>query len=507
MKALPWILGGVGVSGLENKLVGENLPTELKNVNLGIGGVTGMLASNPAHRFAALSSLPLKQMGLFGVGAIDRLRKQQQMLTDTNLSTAKIHRQTAAMEGQNAGSKAKIIMAFLAPALIGSGALAYHAFNQRKKQRPEGYKTIGQSGVGSGNSRKVKLDIPASALPPEFFSSLIQADKSPRGRVRVLEKAATYNGGESFGDAFGDSAFGRLFGRAGKIPGDITGSKAMRAAGNVADIGAEFTGLPTLGRTVKDTGLGFGTQAGGNERAGGRYLAAGLGGALLSGVALKTGILPMMAKVLGPGRLLRQIKPPSLGKALKAPITGMPNFAQTLHNTIYGRALSAAEHTALANPATRASTYQTLRNTMGGNRNLEDAMRNLKFQHVPRPFVPGTTPSTLLGEAALAGRRGAHGVSELGRRGYNFVRRHPFISATVAGTPLAGLGTMRDDSKYREWLAQNGPMQADATHGPWRMPLSSQLALMLSNAGSGGQPAVAAQIRGWPGNSFEAAQR
>ena len=508
VKALPWIAGGLGVSALENKVVGENLPDELKNVNLGIGGVSGLLAANPAQRAHVLSSLPFKQMGLFGIGALDRLRKQQQSLTDTNLATAKIHRQTAAMEGANAGSKAKIMAAFLVPALLGSGALAYHAWNQRKKKKLEGYKTVGQRGVGSGSARKVKFDIPASALPPEFFTSLINADESPRSRMRVLEKQAMYNGGgEDLSTAANDSFLGRLFHRAGQIPHNIAQSKPVSNAGNAASLGWEFTGLPTVGRTVKDTGLGFGSEAGGQHGVGHRYLAAGLGGALLSGVALKTGIMPMLAKGFGPGRLMRQIKPDTLGKKLMQPITGMPNLAQMLHNTAGGRALTAAEHAALENPATRDATHAALRNTLGGNRQLVDKMRDLRFQHVPRPFVPGTTPTTLLGEAGLAGRKAVHGVKELGRRSYNFVRRHPYISSTVAGTPLAGLGTMRDDSKYRDWLNKNGPMQANPPqHGDWRLPISSQLALMLSNVGSNGQPAVSRQIQGWPGNSFEAAQ-
>jgi len=506
MKALPWILGGIGVSGLENKLVGEHLPPELKNVNLGIGGVTGMLASNPEHRFAALSSLPLKQMGLFGIGAIDRLRQQQQNLTDTNLATARINQRTAAIEGQNSGSKAKMLAAFLAPALLGGGALAYYAWNQRKKQRPEGYKTVGSRGEPN-SSRKVKLDIPASALPPEFFSSLIRADNSPRGRVRVLEKAAAYNGGEDLNQAASNSFLGRLFHRAGQIPKNLAASKPVGTAGDIGNLGWELTGLPTVGRTAKDTGLGFGSQAGGQHGVGNRYLAAGLGGALLSGVGIKTGILPMMAKMVGPGRLMRQIKPNTFGKALRAPITGMPNFAQTLHNTVSGRALTAVEHAALANPATRDATYQTLRNTLGGNRNLEDTMRNLKFQFTPKSYVPGATPTTLLGEAAQAGGRALHGTKELGRRGYNFIRRHPYMSSTAAGLPLASLGTLRDEDKYRDWLAHNGPLAPrPPEHGAWRLPLSSQLAAMLSNAGSGGVPAVAGQIQGWPGNSFDAAQ-
>lgn len=510
MKALPWILGGIGVSGLENKLVGEHLPNELKNVNLGIGGVSGLLAANPAHRAQVLSSLPFKQMGLFGIGAIDRLRQQQQNLTDTNLATAKIHRQTAAMEGANSSSKAKMLASFLVPAALGSGALAYYAWNQRKKKRPEGYKTVGQRGTGSGSSRKVKIDVPASSLPPEFFSSLIHADDSPRSRVRVLEKSAAtmYDGGETLGQAANDSFLGRLFHRAGQVPHNLVNSKPISTAGDLGSIGMELTGLPTVGRTAKDTGLGFGSQAGGQHGVGNRYLAAGLGGALLSGVGLKTGILPMMAKMVGPGRLARQIRPDTLGKALRAPITGLPNFSQALTDTVAGRALTGAEHAALADPATRTTTFNSLRNTLGGNRHLNDTMRNLKFQFTPKPYTPGTTPTTLLGEAAQAGGRAVHGAKELGRRGYNFVRRHPYLSSTAAGIPLAAVGTLRDEDKYRDWLARNGPLASHPPdHGPWRMPLSSQLALMLSNAGGGGQPAVAGQIRGWAGNPFEAAQQ
>jgi len=507
IKLLPWILGGTGVAALENKLVGENLPDALKHVNLGIGGVTGLLAASPVHRAAALSSLPFKQLGLFGIGSLDKFRRQQQGLIDTNLATAKINRQTAALEGENAGSRNRLMAAFLIPALLGGGALAYHAYSQRKKKRPEGYTTIGQRGSGSGSARKVKIDVPASALPPEFFSSLVHADDTPRSRVRVMEKAATYNGGESVGEAFDDSFLGRLWGGAKRIPGAITGSAPVQTAGGIGELGFELTGLPTASRTVKDISLGLGSQAGGNDRGGGRYLAAGLGGALLSGAALKTGILPVVAKLVGAGRLARMARPDTLGKTLRYPVTGLPNVSELLSSTIAGRALTAAEHAALENPATRAATFKALRGTLGGDRHLIDKMRDLKFQYTPRAYVPGRTPTTLLGEAAQAGGRALHGARELGRRGYTFIRRHPYISSTAAGLPLASMGTMRDDSKYRDWMTSNSPLQASETHGPWHMPLSSQLAAILSNAGGAGAPAVARQIQGWPGGAFDLANR
>jgi len=507
MKLLPWVLGGTGVAALENKLVGENLPDELKHVNLGIGGVSGLLAANPAHRAQVLGSLPFKQMGLFGIGAIDRLREQQQNLTDTNLATAKIHRQTAALEGSNAGSHNKLMAAFLIPALLGGGALAYHAYGQRKKKRAEGFKTVDERGTPN-HARKIRIDVPSSALPPEFFSSLMHADDLPRSRTRVMEKAATYNGGEGIGSAFNDSFLGNLWQGAKRVPGAILGSEAATNAGNVGNLGWELTGLPTAGRTAKDISLGLGSQSGGNESGGGRYLAAGLGGMLLSGAALKSGILPAMAKLVGKGRLARMVKPNTFGKALRYPITGMPNISSLLSSTIAGRALSAAEHAALDNPATRDATFRSLKGTLGGDRHLIDKMRDLKYQYNPRAYVPGRTPTTLGGEAMQAGGRALHGVNETARRGYNFVRRNPYGSATVAGLPLASMGTLRDEDKYREYLANNKPLLANENHGPWNMPLSSQLAAILSNAGGGGSGgALSGQLKGWAGNSYDLANR
>lgn len=504
-KILPWAAGGLGIAALENKLVGENLPPELQNVNLGIGGVSGMLAANPAHRAQVLSSLPFKQMALFGIGAIDKLRRQQQALTDTNLATAKINQNTASMEGENASGKAKQVAAFLIPALLGSGALAYYAYNQRKKDRAKGFETVGQRGTTNREHNKVKIDVPASALPPEFFSSLVHADDTPRSRVRFMQKAATYNGGEDLGSAWRDSFLGRLTHRAEKAPNDIWNSGAGHTARDIGGLGMELTGLPTLNRTVKDVGLGFGSQSGGSEGVGNRYLAAGLGGALLSGAALKSGILPLAARMIGPGRLLRQIRPDTLGKAIRGPITGTPNLSQTLLNTISGRALTEAEHAGLANPGTRDAMFKSLHNTLGGNRHLLEKMNDLKYQFSPRAFSPGRTPTTLLGEASEAGRRGLHGAKELGRRGYYFGRRHPYLSAYGLGTPLAFMGTLRDEDKYRDLVQRTKDyMPSPPKYGPWRMPLSSQLAQMLSNVGSEGMPAVAQQVMGFPRTAYDA---
>ncbi len=502
-KLLPWVAGGVGVAALENKLVGENLPPELQHVNLGIGGVSGLLAANPSHRAQVLSSLPFKQMGLFGIGAVDKLRRQQQELTDTNLATAKIHQNTAAMEGSNASGRAKQVAAFLIPALLGSGALAYYAYNNRKKQKAKGYETVGQRGTANRDHRKIKIDVPASALPPEFFSSLVHADDTPRSRIRFMEKAAMFNG-ESLGDAWDDSFLGRLTGRASKAPDSMWNSGAVRTMRDAGGLGMEFTGLPTLGRTVKDLGLGLGHQSGTNEGTGSRYLLAGAGGALMSGAALKSGILPLAAKLIGPGRLMRQIRPDTLGKAITGPVTGTPNLAQGLLNTIAGRGLTAAEHAALANPATRDATFKSLKNTLGGNRQLLEKMNDLKYKFTPRAFNPGKVPTTLAGEAFQGARRGLHGASELGRRGYNFARRHPYLSAYGIGTPLALMGTLRDEDKYRDLVARTKDyLPNPPKYGPWRMPLSSQLAQMLSNVGSEGMPAVANQVMGMPRSAME----
>ena len=107
-----------------------------------------------------------------------------------------------------------------------------------------------------------------------------------------------------------------------------------------------------------------------------------------------------------------------------------------------------------------------------------------------------------------AGGRALHGVNETARRGYNFVRRNPYGSATVAGLPLASMGTLRDEDKYREYLANNKPLLANENHGPWNMPLSSQLAAILSNAGGGGSGgALSGQLKGWAGNSYDLANR
>lgn len=508
---LPWMLGGIGVSALENKFVGENLPDELKNVNLGIGGVTGLLAANPASRIGALSSLPFKQMGLFGIGAMDRLRKQQQALTDTNLETAMINRDTAKTEGANAGSKAKIIAAFLIPSLLGSGALAYYAYNQRKKQREGGYKTVGGRGE-SNRKQKVKIDVPVSALPPEFYESLVNADDAPSSRIRLLESrkaASMVKRADSLEQAVRDSMFGRLMGRADAAAGQALDSGPVKLMKGLGGLAWDFTGIPMFTRGIKDLGSAAGYLA---ENAGGeaaRYGVAGLGG-LLGGVpALRFGAMPLSARLIGIGRLHRQLfKNKDLVGKLAYPFVGTGRLSQMLLNTRAGQGLSAAEKALLADPATRHATFNRLYNTLGGNRNLLDQMRDLKWKYNYTPFRSSHVPGSLAGEAFLASRRGLHALGEAGKATGHMGMKYPMLTGTLAGIPLSTLGSARDEAKYLDLLDQtSGIMPQAPNYGPYRLPLSSQLASMVSNVGSGGSPAVAAQTMGFPKDPFAAAMR
>ena len=304
-KLLAYGAGGVGMAALENKYVGPNLPPELKNVNLGVGGATGvMLASrNPAMQIAGLGTIPIKQMGMFAIGGMDRFRRQQQALTDTNLATAKVNEGTALQQRDNAGSQRLMELAFLIPALAGGGALAYNAFDQWKKRHTKQNRldTIGSAGVRRP-SQRVRIDLPPSALPSSFYQALANSEQNPAGYARLQSKNASFRKAASGWSQNFQEAHPTLQ----LFQQQHQPSRVGQALGLLKDIAWQTSGIPAVGNAARDAGRTFASLNDGDYSNASRYGISGAGNAALGVLALRFGGLGMLGKVFGSGTLGRR---------------------------------------------------------------------------------------------------------------------------------------------------------------------------------------------------------
>lgn len=382
-RAIPYAAGGAGMAALENKYVGDNLPPELKHVNTGIGLGTGlMLAShNPEMQTAALTSIPLKEMALFGIGGMDRFRRSQQALTDTHLRTARIGEDTARMEHDDAGSRKRMALAFLVPALAAGGALGYEGYLKYKKKHeagPKRFQTVGSKGTRR-QSQRVRIDIPPSALPKEFYQSLGQVEDDPRTYTAVQEKRPMGNRSTSrfvtpdelnevtrtrgmtrsasagapmkvpFKDLFKPDPKRKDLTYKFKAPG-VKSAYAQRddrpSLLSMLGHGAvEATGVPSLVRGVREAGYGMNTLGEGDYRNAGRYglsSAADLG---LGALGLRWGVAPVLGRMFGRGRLSGVLRNEMAAKGVgslfkRRQLTEFPTAAKFLNRNAFGNELA-----------------------------------------------------------------------------------------------------------------------------------------------------------------------
>ena len=546
--------GGAALAAGENHYLGENLPPELKTVNGVIGASTGLLLAmkSPEARIAALTGIPLKQLALFLTGQADRFRRQQQDLVDTNLQTARINQDTSKVERGNSRSRNTVALSFLLPAVLGGGALAYYAHNHRKQPTvPNKYKTTGERGTPLKH-QKIRIDVPPSALPPEFFNSLMKAEGDDRSHLQVMERTEPGEGdtGETISEskaASSKSAANVGAGLGNNIPGTalslpvgpqetlgvaLHNSLAGEAAEAVPNIGervwnsrpskvvrglgnfvAEFTGVPSAVRAAKDLGSAAGAAADGASRGvASRYAVGAAGNALLAIPNLNWGLAPLAGKAIGATRLQRAIIPGTLREKF---ITNTPHLSQWMLDNMHGaRGLTAVEKQMLKNPATRKQTFEALYNSspysplglrasvtsggslsakgLGGNAELVNTMRDLKHPYIPHKFVAGKIPTTLPGEAVLAARRVGHAGVEGTRWTAALARRWPNMTMSLAGAPLANYGNARD-TVQRE--AMDAAMKADLeTGGGTNLPVSSNLQQLLYGATTPGHAAITSQL-------------
>ena len=514
-RLLPFLAGGVGLAAAENKFIGNELDPRIKKINLAIGATTGALLAHksPAAQIAALSGIPIKEGLLFGIGGMEKLRSQQEELTNTHLQTAKIQEDTAKTERAHAGGNKALAAAFLVPSLLGAGGVAMLAHNMHKKSPAAGskFKTVGDVGQATG-SRKVRIDIPSSAIPADFFKSITQADNTGASRIRYMEKvpSSATNGKASKPFSFSKkrassvvdpSRYGLSDYMHGSWPGTLlrglhregeqaVQSKPVRAVKTIGNLALQLTGLPMLGRAAKDFGSGLGYLAGGRDDVAARYLAGGVGNALVGIPNVGFGMGGMLSGTIGKARMLRAIRPAGpgvLAKLRQGTITNTPNISQWFMNHL-GRNLDKTEMAAFQNPATRDALLQRFKDDpsiLGGNYHLKNLLRDEKFKFVPKPWVPTTSvPKTIPGELMHGMNFLGHHAGENARRMALMARRNPRMTAWAAGMPMSLMGNAFDQENATRLAGQTATAGTPGPFSAQGLPVSGALDTLMNNFSS-----------------------
>lgn len=495
---IPWALGGLGLASLENSQIAPDLDPGLKTLNLALGAGTGLLAADPSHRMHALSTLPFKQLGLFGIASIDKLRKQQQSLVDANLGIAKIQHGTANIERDSAAGANRKALMFLIPALLGGAGLGYYAWNHRKKpQQPSRFSTLGEKGKRR-SSQRIRIDVPPSAFPDDFLASLVNVDDNPQAYSRYMDKAAS------------------------------------TWPGMLADWAKETTGIPAIGRVGQDASQAFAHLDSGDPNEADRYLAGTLGNTALAASTLNTTTLPLLGWMLKRPRL--EAWKNTKGLLNPNQFTRFPTIGKLLYNRAYGNSMLPAQ----------AARRQARGLSMTG---AVDRARNIKYRYNPDRFAwkppgalnsnpfgpqpkspyisqtgnaiknaplnmgrssilgpmfdkfltaPKTVPRSWMGHVANTGRYGLNrGVNAL-YRGAMMARRNPNMSLFALGLPLSMMGVDKDkeqaaaaESKLKGLLPSWSQNRA-----PGGIPVSAGLSSFLGMFGgdSAKAPGLAGQV-------------
>lgn len=460
MSALPYVAGGVGLAALENQLVGEHLPDELKHVNLGLGGLTGLLLKNPDPkvRASALGSIPLKQLSLFAIGGMDRLRQAQQDLTDTNLQTAKTNLRTALVAGNSEDAKRRMALLYLLPALAGGGGLAYYAWNKRTRPKPERFQTVTEK--GKPGQRRIRLEIPPSAFPKEFFESLVDVDENPRTRTRLQVKNSSW----------------------------------------LPELAGEFTGVSPLMRAGSEAASALGSLGNGRYDQTDRYGLSALSNAAGGAVGVNMFTLPLLSLLLKRPRL-GAMRNGTIGPVSRLGQGKLPTLSRWLTaNSRYGRRLNYGTHGAnpLFSRGGVVGTQAQRRQQQGlSMRSPIDRLYAMKHRADPKLFdfnnpasnswlvrnvfsAPKMAPTTQLGHLGNAARYAGNRGINAAYRGYKAMRRNPNMSMFAASIPFASSGSLRDkeDMKRYEDEWKNRPT------APRALPISSGLNNLLSMVGA-----------------------
>jgi hypothetical protein len=514
---------GVGGAALENQYIGQNVPPELKKVNLSIGGSTGlMLASkSPAMQVAALSAIPLKQMALFGIGGMDRFRRQQQSLVDTNLQTARLNQSAARVNANSAGGAKALGASFLIPALLGGGgaaALAYMAWKKQQKANRR-YQTVGEEGTKKP-SQKIRIDIPQSALPHDFYDTLRGIDHNPRAHAR-LQKLRARRDPDNIEDM--DQMV-----RQAKVAYQVDKPEELRAFYKradqqsnhptlklIRDMAWQSTGIPNIMAAGRDLGNTATSAIAGNYDDTKRYSGAAIANGAL-GLLSARFMAPLALKAIGRGRVTGVIRNSLNGTSRQW--SEMPTFAKYVNKWGGGHELGpasfsqAAPMQGLSSGVTDNASriYRTGAERMGARRAMGlstaspiNRALHIKGRYDPqryswtnptaggpifRALATDAGPKSLPGHLINAARYGVNRGVNAAYGTKQFIKRWPNASGFVALPALGGIGVMRDDQQRQEDAMQPHPWFAkypsDPNAGQY-MPASSMATNLLSVFGGG----------------------
>jgi hypothetical protein len=492
-RPLMYGLGGLGIAALENAYVGKELPPELKNVNLGLGGITGLLyaSPDPKLRAAALGSVPLKEMGLFGIGALDKLRKQQQSLVDANLDVADVNKQTAEIQRSNASGQKLLSGMFLIPALAagaGLGYLGYEKWRKAKEKIPR-YRTVGERGRESGARSKIRIDIPATAVPPDFYKSLSTPEESNRAHIRFLQLATNHGDNQKLldeamsampsEDRFKLSAFIK------KATADD--NERISIPRFLWDVGSEFTGIPSIARAFRDVGAAGGHYMADEGGQAARYGLGALGNAALGVAGLRLGLAPILGRRLGANRLLAHMGKTGPGTAfpyISRPPVRFPMLAKFLNNQSFGYpALNADRMKRFAyNPKAFAWEGRAAGSPASGVGGESSIVNGLYHSLLTKPTrAPVTGPGHLVNMARFGANRALQGTYWTRQ----LAGRYPNAALTVTGAPLVGLGLESDRAKEEEARRSLKGYLPDwsAGRGHFGMPLTGTMNRIFQTIG------------------------
>lgn len=553
---LGWGAGGMGAALLENATLFEDQPDEIKHINAVLGAATGAVMSHPDNKIKALAALgwPVKQMALMSIGKAEQFRKDQSDLLDKKLQAAEIDLSAAEERRRAAGGNKALMAAFLLPAILGGGGLAYHAWNKRKREQPARFATTDEHGRPHGRQR-VKIEVPAGALPDEFFKSLVNVDDNPRSLTRLQELRPAEPKQASAESPQDRDAYNRLWRKHWSNPSQTIfpqPEKDPTTLGQVANVAGELTGVPQTVRGFRELDLVGDALRDDRLEDIPRYALAGLGnlGMGISGLNLLTA--PALGWAIGRDNV-RSWLPKGHLKGMKRQLTAFPNLGRWLYRHSWGNKLDPSLRSRGGGPAMTQGARRAGLHASGGlvrpspsrtqpmsrkdfMRGGYDRARDIRYRSNPDMFawdrgevvkrystmnaervrkglqplkVPNgsslvsgllskstTPPKTFLGGAVDAARFGANRGVNAAYRATMLARRNPNAAMFFAGMPLIGMGLERD-KQHQEGanaLLRKALPNYENRRGYGGTPISGTLSNLLGMVGANPAPGIANQL-------------
>ena len=186
-------VAGGSAAAAENATLLNDVDPSTKKVNVALGALTGGVAgAAPKLAPAALLSVTPKQLALLGYDSIKQITNKLDPIAQKNLETANVNKETALMAlDQRWKNRAQMFsdIGLGTVGVAGTGALAYWLAQQmnKKPKIPKGEGSVLLKGEQAPKRKRVRIDIPANALPPAFFDSLVNVDDAPKADMSLMQ--------------------------------------------------------------------------------------------------------------------------------------------------------------------------------------------------------------------------------------------------------------------------------------------------------------------------------